>query len=291
MGYFLVVVFSPSWAGLTWTGAQPNCFGFFSLMSMFWSFLKGMHQGETFTVTYACIGRKPFWILIVLSLFNEWVGFAHFEVGVGCKYLSLAQWIKDAFCPVDVTICLTRWVNYCTLKTERKKRNAKTQHAVRNRCVSCGDWMFCLCRRHTVYSKKQFLAHKNHRLRKNRHFSSIPPSCHNILWILSVFRNALLFLRCTSSLDIFTQAYRHVRLASCPRHRSWPDTVLYTSNRCYWSVKTHQRPRSHVVTTSGQSYPLQSYLCSASHVSLQPSLWWFTHVSGQLGRPCVCKGV
>lgn len=105
---------------------------------------------------YACIGWKPFWILIVLSLFNEWVGFAHFEVGVGCKYLSLAQWIKDAFCPVDVTICLIRWVNYCTLKTKRKKRNAKTQHAVRKRCVSCGDWMFSLCRWQKVYSKKLF---------------------------------------------------------------------------------------------------------------------------------------
>lgn len=45
-----------------------------------------------------------------------------------------------------------------------------------------------------------------------------------------------------------------------------------TTNRCYWSVKAHQRPRRHVVSTSGQSYPLQSYLCSASRVSLQPSL-------------------
>lgn len=126
MGYFLVVVFRPVELGsLELTGAQPNCFGFSSLASMFWSFLKGMHWEETFNVMYACIGWKPFWILIVLSLFNEWVGFAHFEVGVGCKYLSLAQWIKDAFCPVDVTICLTRWVNYCTLKTERKKMKCK----------------------------------------------------------------------------------------------------------------------------------------------------------------------
>lgn len=45
-----------------------------------------------------------------------------------------------------------------------------------------------------------------------------------------------------------------------------------TTNRCYWSVKAHQRPRRHVVSTSGQSYPLQSYLRSASRVSLQPSL-------------------
>lgn len=123
MGYFLVVVFCPVELGsLELTGAQPNCFGFSSLTSAFWSFLKGMHWEETFIIMYACIGRKPFWILIVLSLFNEWVGFAHFEVGVGCKYLSHAQWIKDAFCPVDVTICLTRWVNYCTFKTERKKK-------------------------------------------------------------------------------------------------------------------------------------------------------------------------
>lgn len=50
-----------------------------------------MHYEETFTFMYACIGRKPFRILIVLSLFIEWVGFAHFEVGLGCKYLSLAQ--------------------------------------------------------------------------------------------------------------------------------------------------------------------------------------------------------
>lgn len=50
-----------------------------------------MHYEETFTFMYACIGRKPFRFLIVLSLFIEWVGFAHFEVGLGCKYLSLAQ--------------------------------------------------------------------------------------------------------------------------------------------------------------------------------------------------------
>jgi len=149
-GIFLVVVLRPVELGsLELTGAQPNCLGFSSLMSMFWSFLKRMHWEKTFTFMYACTGRKPFRILIVLSLF-KWVGFAHFEVWVGCKYFSLAQWIKDAFCPVDVTICLTRWVNYCT----EKKRNAKIQHAVRNRCVSCGDWMFCLCRGHMVYRKK-----------------------------------------------------------------------------------------------------------------------------------------
>ncbi len=64
---------------------------------------------------------------------------------------------------------------------------------------------------------------------------------------------------------------------------------LPSNNRCYWSVKAHWRPRSHV-TTSGQSNLLQSYLCSASQVSLQPSLRWFTRVSGQLGQPCICKG-
>ena len=129
-GIFLVVVLCPVELGsLELTGAQPNCLGFSSLMSMFWSFLKGMHWEETFTFMYACIGRKPFTILIVLSLLR-WVGFAHFEVGVGCKYLSLAQWIKDASYPVDVTVCLTRWVNYCTFKTERKKKQMQKLHTL-----------------------------------------------------------------------------------------------------------------------------------------------------------------
>lgn len=170
-----------------------------------------MHWEETFIVMYACIGRKPFWILIVLSLFIEWVGFAHFEVGVGCKYLSLAQWIKDAFCPVDVTICLTRWVNYCTLKTERKKKKCKNSTRCQKQvCVSCGDWMSCLCRRHTVYSKKLFfkLTKITDSEQKIGTFPVTPPSCHNTLWILSVSWNACCSFRSTSSLDILTQPPR-----------------------------------------------------------------------------------
>lgn len=39
---------------------------------------------------FVCIGRKPLYFYFS-SLFIEWVGFAHFETGSGCKYLSLAQ--------------------------------------------------------------------------------------------------------------------------------------------------------------------------------------------------------
>lgn len=93
-GVFKLFFYPVELGSLELTGAQPNCFGFSSLMSMFWSFLMGMHWEEMFIIMYVCIGWKPFWISIVLSLFNKWVGFAHFEVGVGCIYFSLAQWIK-----------------------------------------------------------------------------------------------------------------------------------------------------------------------------------------------------
>lgn len=164
----------------------------------------------------------------LFSLFNEWVGFAHFKAGMGCKYLSLAQWIKDAFCPVGVPICLTRWINYCTLKTERrKKRNAKTQHAVRIRCVSCDDWMFCQCKRHMVYSKKMFVSSQKSQTenKKTGTFAAFPPSCHNILLIPSVSKQAF------PVWTFLTQTSHHVKLASCARHQSWPDTILYTLNK------------------------------------------------------------
>ncbi len=166
--FFKLLFFAQlSWAHLNWQEHNQTVLGFLT-WRVFWSFLKGMHWEETFIVMYACIGRKPFWILIVLSLFNEWVGFAHLEVGVGCKYLSLAQWIKDAFCPVDVRICLTRWVNYCSLKRERKKEmqklNTLSETGVCLVMIGCfayagGTWC-------TVRSC--FLTHRNHSLRTKK---------------------------------------------------------------------------------------------------------------------------
>lgn len=156
-------------------------------------------------------------------------------------------------------------------ENREKKWNAKTHHTVRIRCVSCGDRMFCLCRRQTVYSNKTvFNSLKLHfKNKKEALFQYFPPPCQNILWILPVFRYACCSLEALPLGTFLTQAYRHVKLASCLRHWSWSDTVLYTftNNQQVLLVKTHQRPTSHVVTTSGQSFPLQSYLCSASSVS------------------------
>lgn len=163
------------------------------------------------------------------------VFFAHLEAGSGCKYLSLAQWIKDAFCPVGVTICLTRWINYCTSETERermKKRNAKTQHAVRGRFLPGGDWKLCSCRSCGVQSVNSQITKKN------------PPHP-------------------TPGMSVGTYRSSEALPSSFPRHvqARLPDaprltrrrTVLPTTNGCYWSVRAHQRPTIHVDSTSGQS--------------------------------------
>lgn len=149
------------------TGAQPNRFGFSSLMSMFWSFLKGgCFEKRHLSLCMCVLDGSHFEFF---SLFNEWVGFAHFEMGVGCKYLSLAQWIKDAFCPVDVTIYLTRWVNYCTLKTERKKKEMQKRNTLSETgvclvvigCIAYAGGIRCTVR-------NCLLTHSNHRLRTKK---------------------------------------------------------------------------------------------------------------------------
>lgn len=148
----LVLFFCPVELGsLELTGAQPFFLFLFypeeHVLVFFWGFfLKGdALRRDLYHYVCLCVWDGSHYTFFS-SLFSEWGGFAHFKTGWGCKYLSLAQWIKDAFCPVGVTICLTRWINYCTSKQRerrKKKRNAKTQHAVRSRYLSCGDWMLC----------------------------------------------------------------------------------------------------------------------------------------------------
>lgn len=120
---------------------------------------------------------------------------------------------------------------YFENREKKKETNATTLHAVRTRCASCGDWMCCLCRRHMVYSKKQFLTHWKSQPEKKKKERGTSPVFLILPWYsldpLCLYECPLL-LRSTSSLDFLTRAYRHVRLASCPRHWSWPDTVLYT---------------------------------------------------------------
>lgn len=100
------------------TGAQPNCLGFVARRACFELFNGDVWNVENLTFVYACIGRKPFRVLIVLSLFNEWVGFAHLRSG---------GWVVNTSCtvnprcilPVDVTICFKRRVNYCKQRKPR----------------------------------------------------------------------------------------------------------------------------------------------------------------------------
>lgn len=125
---FRFVFFCPVELGsLELTGAQPFFWFFSSLRSMFWCFFKrGCFQKRSLSLrVFVCMGWKPLYFFFP-CLFSEWGGFAHFKTGSGCKYLSLAQWIKDAFCPVGVTICLTRWINYCTSK-QRERRKKEMQ--------------------------------------------------------------------------------------------------------------------------------------------------------------------
>lgn len=60
---------------------------------MFVCFLKrGRFKKRSLSLrVFVCIGWKPLYFYFFSSLFIEWVGFAHFETGSGCKYLSLAQ--------------------------------------------------------------------------------------------------------------------------------------------------------------------------------------------------------
>lgn len=53
----------------------------------------------------------------------------------------------------------------------------------------CGDWMYCLCRRRTVYSK-ELLTHSNHRLRTKKILKKQELSLY---FPYSVFRNACFF--------------------------------------------------------------------------------------------------
>lgn len=68
------------------------------------------------------------------------------------------------------------------------------------------------------------------------------------------------------------QAYRHARLDCDAPQLMRHCTVLPPTNRCYWSIRAHQRPR--YTYTQPQDNILQSYLCSALVVSLQPGLLW-----------------
>lgn len=89
-----------------------------------------------------------------------------------------------------------------------------------------------------------------------------------------------MFFKTTSSLVILTLTYHHLRLASCLRRWSWADAVLYTSNRCYWSVRGPPETKKsccHNLRTN-----LYNPTCTQLHMSLQSSLWWL------LTRWCSC---
>lgn len=70
-----------------------------------------------------------------------------------------------------------------------------------------------------------------------------------------------------------TQAYFHVRL-DCLMHHSWRDTVLYYQQPTGATGPSEPIQDQDTMLTQPQDNILQSYLCSASLVSLQPSLRW-----------------
>lgn len=70
-----------------------------------------------------------------------------------------------------------------------------------------------------------------------------------------------------------TQAYFHVRL-DCLMHHSWRDTVLYYQQPTGATGPSEPIKDQDTMLTQPQDNILQSYLCSASLVSLQPSLRW-----------------
>lgn len=140
-------LFCPAELGsLELTGAQLNCVGFSSLTSTFWSFLRRD------LLRYVCVCVLDGSHFKFLSVYR--VGWFLHTLRRGWVVNTLAQWIKDAFCPVGVTICLNKLLYF--ENREGENRNANTQQAVRSRCFSW-SWMLCQCRRQTVYSKKLFL--------------------------------------------------------------------------------------------------------------------------------------
>lgn len=122
-----------------------------------------------------------------------------------------------------------------------------------------------------VYSKALSVNSLKSQTKKKRHFSSIS----------TLLLSGMSFGTPDGPLKHFlfrfffflTQAYCHVRL-DCLMHRSWRDTVLYYQQQTGATGPSEPIKDQDTMLTQPQDTILQSYLCSASLVSLQPSLWW-----------------